>query len=395
MTEMHTLDATSKLDMTYKSVERRAFLRLCPLCASSFLYSAPAKANPGAFSPENWILTFQQEWKSFRQKFLGLSGRIIDTRHESKRSHSEGQGWGLIFSSLANDEDAFQRILAFTMRMKRQDADLFRWAWIPNDPKSPALGNPNEIGQMPDSNNATDGDIYIATGLYFGYMRWGNSSYVDLAKRIVQSIERHLLRSVGEYKSVLIPGLKGFEAYRRVVINPSYFVVHAFEHVFRQLGNGQLWLRVHSECMRILDVARFGNFGLPPDWLALPHNPKARPFPEREYGMGPVFGYDAVRIPILLIWGGHKKHHHVFNYVRFAEALKPQRPWINLTNNVVPNEEAFYGMRFIREVCEAAIGVKAHARLEDTSGEDYYSHALVMLALVACYFAQINVYATT
>ena len=53
------------------------------------------------------------DWATFKARFMDASGRIVDNGNGGI-SHSEGQGYGLLFAVGANDRDGFDRLLRWT-----------------------------------------------------------------------------------------------------------------------------------------------------------------------------------------------------------------------------------------------------------------------------------------
>lgn len=152
---------------------------------------------------------FRPYWVAFRSRFLRENGRIVDTGN-GDRSHSEGQGWGLLFATEARDRDAFDAILRFTINTLRRPQDgLFRWLWLPD------VTNPT-----PDDNNATDGDIYICWALFRAADLWNEPAHAQLAKEILQAIQSTPPRRHGTL-TFLLPGAEGFERETHWTLNPS------------------------------------------------------------------------------------------------------------------------------------------------------------------------------
>ena len=118
-------------------------------------------ALPGLMTTAASAADSASEWRLFRDRFLTPEGRLLDTGNAGV-SHSEGQGWGLMFAAAFGDRDAFDRILAWTQRvLKRRTDHLHAWRFRPG--ATPAVADPN---------NATDGDLYIAFGLLMAQARW-------------------------------------------------------------------------------------------------------------------------------------------------------------------------------------------------------------------------------
>ena len=87
------------------------------------------------------------------------------------------------------------------------------------------------------------------------------------AAEVSNAIVQHLVRPAAGC-TVLLPGAAGFERERSVVVNLSYYPFFAFAELAR-LGNAEVWSRVWADGLKLLTEARFGRFGLPPDWLAI------------------------------------------------------------------------------------------------------------------------------
>ena len=115
--------------------------RCCALFAAvAMIFAAPA---PAAQPP---IQT--AEWALYKSRFLDSSGRIVDNAN-GNISHSEGQGYGLLLSYLANSPADFEQIWYFTQtQLLLRNDGLAAWKW-----------DPDEDPHVTDTNNATDGDI--------------------------------------------------------------------------------------------------------------------------------------------------------------------------------------------------------------------------------------------
>src|SRR4051794_22674780 len=81
-------------------INRRTVLAAPLLSGSARVMSATASAA-------------RTDWDSFRSRFIAADGRVIDTGNAGV-SHSEGQGWGLLFAEYFDDHSTFQRILRWT-----------------------------------------------------------------------------------------------------------------------------------------------------------------------------------------------------------------------------------------------------------------------------------------
>ncbi|MBC4014115.1 glycosyl hydrolase family 5 [Siccirubricoccus deserti] len=329
-------------------MSRRSLAALLPLA-----FAAPAAA--GRHDPE---------WIGFRQRFMAPEGRVVDTGNGNV-SHTEGQGWALLFAVHFDDRASFDRILGWTRRnLQRRGDALFSWRWRPN------VAQP-----VDDPNNATDGDIYIAWALLRGAARWGDPGLRALAVAIGRDLLRLLWRDVAG-QGVLLPGLNGFETATQVVVNPSYFVFPAYAALAEAVPDPR-WQRLTTDALAVLRVARFGRWGLPPDWLSLP---RAGGRPDLPTRWPPRFSFDAVRVPLLLAWGGHATEPAVGAAGAFWAA--PTMPaWADLRTDAVAEYPASGGVRAIA----ALVGNARPVPLPPVRGAaDYYAASLGLLVALAC-----------
>jgi len=304
------------------------------------------------------------EWRAFRQRFLAPEGRVVDSGNGNV-SHTEGQGWGLLLAVHFDDRAGFDQLLGWTRRnlQRRQDA-LFSWRW------RPGVAQPVE-----DPNNATDGDLYIAWALLRGAERWGDPALRAQAVAIGRDLLRLLWREVGG-RAVLLPGLQGFETPAAVVVNPSYFVLPAYRALAEAMPDPR-WDRLADDALNILRAARFGRWGLPPDWLALP---RAGGAPGLPGNWPPRFSFDAVRVPLLLAWAGQAGEPAVAAALRFwAEPGLPA--WADLRSDAVAPYPASGG---VQAIAALAGGGRPVPLPPVRSAADYYAACLGLLVAVAC-----------
>ncbi len=347
---------------------------------SAMLGTAAVLANRDAlamtstrFLPER----FRPYWEDFRQRFVSSDGRVIDTGNGG-RSHSEGQGWGMLFATEARDRTTFEAIHRFTLSQLRREDHLHRWLWLPDaEPRTP------------DANNATDGDVYIAWALLRAADIWDAPDHRMSALAIIRALETSLVRRHADL-TFLLPGVDGFEHDSHWVLNLSYGVVPAWR-IFARHGDRQLWHAISASHLRLLERARFGRFGLPPDWLRL-----ERDTPEIRVSMAaewpPRFSYDAVRVPLLLAWAGHANHPVGEAALALWRTSSPPPAWTDLSTDAVSPYPAAPGIVAIGDLLAAMVRRAATPVLEvpipDT--DDYYSSALRLLAVMAANHLEIG-----
>lgn len=228
-------------------------------------------------------------WQAYAARFVDVSGRVIDDANGSI-SHSEGQGYGLLLALAGDDRASFERIWSFTQtQMLLRSDGLSVWMWRPSDP------------HVPDINNASDGDILIAYALAMAGRAWEIPRYTAAAAALAEAVGR---TSVIEHDShlILLPGVAGFTTADRPddgpVINLSYWVFEALP-VLQQLAPQTDWQRLAKSGLDLTAASRFGQSQLPSEWISL-HDGAPKP----AAGFDPLFGYNAIRIPLYLIRAG-------------------------------------------------------------------------------------------
>lgn len=224
-------------------------------------------------------------WSAYKARFLDESGRIVDNAN-GDISHSEGQGYGLLLSFLADSPADFEHIWSFTRtELLVRDDGLAAWKWDP-------AASPH----VTDSNNATDGDILIAYALALAGSSWHRLDYVEEAAKIANSLLSHTVVEAGG-RTVLLPARTGFGAGEREdapVVNPSYWIFEALP-VMALLAPSDGWTKLSDDGLELLRASQFGPRRLPAEWESLAQKPKpAAGFPQE-------FGYNAVRIPLYLV----------------------------------------------------------------------------------------------
>ncbi len=312
------------------------------------------------------------EWEAFCARYILPEGRVVDTANGGI-SHSEGQGWAMLCAERMDDRASFDRLLDWTRRTLPRPGDaLFAWRYRPE-----ARGN-----KVEDTNNATDGDLMIAWALLRAGARWQDPGLTAEGKAIARDILRLLVRQVGE-DVVLLPGARGFEQHGYVVVNPSYYTFPALPVLARAVPD-PLWLRLAADGLKLLRRARFGRWGLPPDWLALPRGGGA-PIPAP--GWPPRFSYDAVRVPLYLAWAGLGREPVAASAARFwTDPRHPSPPaWADLSQDTVSPYAAPSGVRAIARLAVARAGAEGAATDMPSIADanDYYSAALTLLAHLA------------
>ncbi len=304
-------------------------------------------------------------WKQYKNRFLMSNGRILDTNN-GNISHSEGQGTAMLFAVTNNDRRSFEQIWRWTVEHLQIRGDaLFAWKW-----------NPSSLPHVKDKNNASDGDIMIAWALYQAHDKWQTPKYLEAAKNITSDIKEKLLRKT-PLGLVLLPGERGFIDEHETIVNLSYWIFPAFNTFFDR-DNDQRWMHLIDNGIQLLQAAQFGKWNLPPDWLAVSATLKVSKI------KAPYFSYDAVRIPLFLIWGKAENTQLIRPYLHFWNAVEHSKripDWANLVNNRVSETNALRGVHAIRYLVEHRVDY--HANKINWNEHNYYSASLQLMANLA------------
>lgn len=228
--------------------------------------------------PSPWPL-----WEQYARAFLSDDGRIID-RTDRDKSTSEGQGYALFFSLVANDRERFRRILEWTSKNLAGGSledRLPAWKWgRDGDGKWKVL----------DANAASDADLWIAYSLLEAARLWKAPRHDETARRILRNVLAHEVVEAKGLGRVLLPGPQGFLLdEERVRLNPSYLAPQLMRR-FAAAGVEGPWKELEQTSLRILREGAPG--GLQHDWLIWD--------PAQGFGIDPISGsvgsYDAIRV---------------------------------------------------------------------------------------------------
>lgn len=247
----------------------------------------------------------------FVSRYVDDVGRVADTANAGI-SHSEGQGYGLLFAESAGDRKVFDTILDWTeANLAVRDDDLFSWRWDP------------ATGAITDPNNATDGEILIAWALLRAHDRWRVPRYRARAMEVLDAVEATLIRNT-IHGPVLLPGEYGFEVEGALTLNLSYLVFPAFERFSAE--RRPIWTGISNTGYRITAEAGFGDYRLATDWITIDAEGRASP----AENWAPEFGYNAVRIPLHACWSSPlaanapTRKRILGRYIEFWSVIQPR-----------------------------------------------------------------------
>jgi endoglucanase len=305
------------------------------------------------------------DWEVFRKAFIDADGRVVDTG-QGRISHSEGQGFAMVLATHHDDREAFERLWKWTKEhLQVRDDALLAWRWEP------------ERGTT-DRNNASDADVLVAWALLRGGERWRAPAFTEEGRRLARDIRLKLLRR-GTHGLVLLPGLEGFDKPDGLTVNLSYWVFPAFP-VLQRADPAPEWDELARNGLAMLQYSYFGRWRLPPDWLKL--GERVAP---ADTG-GARFGYDAVRIPVYLLWSGRDTPALLRPYRDFwgtFDGSKVLPAFTNLRDDSVDSHGAGAGIRAVALAVADHPNARAE-RLPPLAGEgSYYQAALLLLCKAA------------
>lgn len=313
------------------------------------------------------------QWVAFRDRYVTPEGRVLDTGNQGI-SHSEGQGYAMLFAESFDDRPTFERVYNWTRRHLRRADGLHAWRF------RPGLRNP-----VDDPNNATDGDLYIAWSLLRAADRWGEPEWRREGTRIAETILRTLVVDVAG-RTVLLPGAFGFVHVDRVVVNPSYYAFPALFALSRAVPD-RAWQRVMGDGVTMLRNMRYGRWGLPADWVEMGRTQATAQMLRPAAGWPSRFSFDAVRVPLHLAWAGMTDEPAMRAAANFwNDPSLPTRPaWTDLRTGQIAPYAAPAGIEAVAEVTTATGWQRGLARNLPTvvRSPDYYSAALALLSRIA------------
>ena len=247
----------------------------------------------------------QDVWLAWRTANLDATGRVID-QFQRNSSHSEGQGYGLLLAATLGDQRAFERMETWTrLNLAIRSDNLMAWRWFPDEPV-----------KVPDLNNASDGDLFRAWALLRAARRFNIPDYRQSAKLIVSDIVASCIaRHPGgaDHDPLLIPGAEGFRTEAGFIYNPCYAMPLAMTELATEFD-----VPILAQAARgAVELARtLAQDGVVPDWVEVtPSGVRAAE------GFSFDAGYEAMRLPLYLIWSGLKDHPAVLRYAEAQERL--------------------------------------------------------------------------
>jgi endoglucanase len=311
----------------------------------------------------------QADWTAFKRRYLAPDGRVVDTGNAGI-SHSEGQSYGMLFAVFFDDREAFDQIWTWTSRTLRRPGDaLSAWKYVPRGPVF-----------VPDSNNATDGDVILAWALLRAAMKWGEGRYADAASAIAHDVLRLCVADFVD-RRILLPGARGFVRGDRIVVNPSYFAIAAFRALSRLVPSTD-WAAMEAASLDILHASALGRWQLPPDWCEILRDGVIQPAAD----WPPRFSWDAIRIPVHLAWAGLPEAAVQSAATFFFDQSHAYRPpaWTDLYRNTISPYPGHAGVLSVAQFAALRSRLNVQTRrIAISEAPDYYGASLVLMTGIA------------
>lgn len=303
-------------------------------------------------------------WQDYAQRFV-RDGRVIDTGNDGI-SHSEGQGYGMLLAVAARDRTAVDALWAWTRRVLQRPDQLLRWRYRPCASADASC--------VDDANNASDGDLLVAWALLRAHDVWRGEAYRSAARAMLDAISERLVVTWREHR-VLLPGETGFRHDDALTVNLSYWVFPALTRFATENPEGP-WQALINSGRFLVEQARFGAAGLPPDWLQLDTegwriSPR---FPPR-------YGFDACRIPLYAHWAGLEPNAG-WQSLRTLWQREPVPAWVDLDTDSSADFSWNRGMAAVADLLRAPAD-QDPALPTLTDQDDYYSASLLLLSHIA------------
>ncbi|MEM8532035.1 MAG: glycosyl hydrolase family 8 [Chloroflexota bacterium] len=244
------------------------------------------------------------EWKSadITSNNAGGDGRLrVLGGVDDSSTVSEGQGYGILFASLFDDQETLDGLWLFT-RDHLNDQGLMHWH----------IGAPGEIR---GNGAATDGDEDIAMGMVNACIKvqqgaWSASpaglDYCQIAEDLIDALYEHTVDKPGSSPAAGLPNNQGGELipgdewnlsgeYPDGIVNLSYFAPGYYTVFGKFTNNVSGWENVNDRNYEITDLAQnqAGNCsGLVPNWVKYNGEAQVVPWQPENYSW---WSWDAAR----------------------------------------------------------------------------------------------------
>ncbi|CAM3331111.1 glycosyl hydrolase family 8 [Paracoccus nototheniae] len=350
-------------------MNRRACLSMIAAASALWATRGAAQTGDAVRTLAHRDHPLQQAWAAWKALCLTPDGRIVDG-FQSGASHSEGQGYGLVLAALFGDLASCQSIVTWTERhLAIRDDALLAWRW--RQETSP---------QVPDRNNASDGDLFYAWGLMLAADQGADAGLRTRAMAITQDLDRLCLADHpdGGGGVIFLPAATGFVRDAGVVVNPSYYMPLAMSRLAEAAGTPRL-AQAARDGIALID--RLGAAGPVPDWVLI-DAAGVQPAPPE---FSPLSGYEAVRVPLFALWSGQAQSPAVRAYIQTTSGGDGQGTptRIDPRTGEVSERSAHPGYRAVARLADCAAGGGVGSLMPRfDANQPYYPASLHLMSLV-------------
>ncbi len=191
---------------------------------------------------DNTQTELKESWLTYKKKYIKSYGQVIDP--VTGLTTSSGQGNVMLRAVIMNDQETFKGVWFWTkdhLQYRVQDK-LFSSAWQ------------NDKVLKSDNSSSADGDIALA--LLFAYKEWGNESYLNEAKNIINEIWRQEIREIDGHYYLLatneLSAQRGDKNNIQYLVKPAYFSP-AWYRIFATVDKEHNWNQVADDTYVILE----------------------------------------------------------------------------------------------------------------------------------------------
>jgi len=171
--------------------------------------------------------------------------------------------------------------------------------------------------------------------------------------------------------TVILPGEIGFDKPDGLKLNLSYWIFPAIKDL-AVLDPAPEWEDLKVTGLKLIAQAQYGHWRLPPNWLLLKDFSLSITDDDR-------FGYDAVRIPLYLIWGQEATNENMKPFQVFWSQFQDAAAmpsWIDLNNGSTGTYNASMGFHNIAKLSIAFPKLDTVQLPEYDPSQGYYSSML-------------------
>lgn len=216
---------------------------------------------------------------AFVDDYVEADGRVSRT-DQGGDTVSEGQGYAMLLAVVAHEPGTFASVWKWTRENLRQPNGLLAWHW--------------EDGEVVATESAADADLDVAWALLLAAERFGRAEYRREGLKLAHAILEHETVSLAG-RSLLVAG--DWANHFPAVVDPSYYVPAAFVALGRASRDPR-WRQLGETSREVVAQLTERTTGLAPDWAVVESDGTAKPTGPPGEGGKPVFGYDAVRVPL-------------------------------------------------------------------------------------------------